>query len=1138
MSDALVQTTAIQRQVADPHRSAWVSANAGTGKTYVLVRRVIRQLLAGASPQSILCITFTKAAAAEMSTRLLGMLSQWSLMSDDDLSQEIAEVTGEHPTSDERERARRLFALALETPGGLKIQTIHSFCSSILARFPAEASLPLGFRPLEDDQAAALLQRCVAQTAEAFTVHEGLSEHFMRIAERFEGQEGSGPHSVMSIEKIVYDYASRARQVDLHDSGSVVGRLAEAVGADPTDSDAALIDRFLGEVDQQFLRQVITVFRTGKATDQKLAEGLQTMLEHPLAENIFEAPPIFTQSGTMPKVKGKVRHQIEGFEDKWQDFADHLKGVRDRWLALQALNDNVSLLIVSQAVLRSYAAAKEREAALDYEDLILRTLALLRNVDASWVRFKLDQGVDHILIDEAQDNSSAQWDVFRQLAEEIVATDGEAAGADRLRSIFVVGDPKQSIYAFQGAEAALFNRTKDDYREQLTEDLSVAELFLSFRTAQPILDVVDAVFDREAFTSVSGAFPRHASKHDERAGSVTLWPDVPEAEKVQRSAFETAVDEVADDSVDYRIAQALAEDIDARLAEAAPLACKEGRPMAAHDVLVLFQRRGPRFRTFLRALSERGIPCAGSDRVGLKDDQAVQDLLSVLRFAANTDDSLALAELLKSPFLGWSEEELFDLCSEREQSVLWRELKARAEDQGALAERCGSAQAHLQRVIDAGARHGPYALLTAVLETGLEKPGRRALAERLGPDYREAVDAFLDHALAFEEQEPRSVQGFLARAEQLRADVKRELQGQSGGGVRVMTVHGSKGLEAPIVYLGDADYLKAPHHQFRSNPLAMAAGQQDDGLLPIVLPGSVGNDSERLAALRADEVDRRHEEYQRLLYVAMTRAEEHLVVCGGKEGKRVANWCHLVRTGLNRLSAEEGFVADGDAETGQIRFAKVGETSASAATVQERSADLVAPVWLEAQAVAEAANPVIYPSLHDVDPDEPGGVLKPVGASSVDARRRGVLMHRLLELLPAVAEQARRDAAERLVDAARASLGDAECASIVQSALQFIADPRYKDLFGETGRGEVSVQGELDGVTVSGEIDRLAVFDDRVVLAEFKSTRWIPATADDIPKAHRAQTQIYKRLVELVYPGRAVEAQLIYVAAPRAFLID
>ncbi|NRA31522.1 MAG: UvrD-helicase domain-containing protein, partial [Parvularculaceae bacterium] len=773
MTDALQQTTATQHRVANPLLSAWVSANAGTGKTYVLVRRVIRQLLAGAAPQSILCITYTKAAAAEMSSRLLGMLSKWSLLPDEALSQQIDEVIGQRPSPGEQDRARRLFALALESPGGLKIQTIHSFCSSILSRFPAEAGLPLGFRPLEDDQAAAMLQRCVAGVAETFTSDPQLAEHFLRVSTRFQGQDGNAQLGSLSLEQILYDHASQARDLENMDTGDIVQLLSKAVGAEPSDRAETILEACVEGLDQQFLRQFVTVFRTGKPKDQQLAEAMQALVEEPTVENVLANPPIFTTTGTVRKLTSSVRKTIDDFEERWAALAEHLVHYRERWLAVQAFDENISLMITSQAVMRNYGATKDREAALDYEDLIRRTLTLLRNVDASWVRFKLDSGIDHILIDEAQDNSGAQWDIFQQLAEEIVSLEAELA--DRPRSIFVVGDPKQSIYAFQGAEARLFQRTRATYNEAMGSQLADEELFVSFRTAQPVLDVVDAVFDRDDFKQITGDFRHHASAHSDRPGSVTLWPDLPPAEKVERSAFDKPLDEAPDESIDQRVAQAVARDIQRRLNEGERLACKDGQRLRPQDVLVLFQRRGARFKSFLRALSDAGVPCEGSDRVGLKDEQAVRDLISLLRFAANTDDNLSLAELLRSPFVGWSEDELFDLAAERERSVLWLELKHVAAGADGRAARCAEAQALLQPALDAGARHGPYALLTAVLESGGEVTGRQRLARRLGAGYRQAADAFIDHALCFVVQLLRCVQAFLTHAERLHADVKREL---------------------------------------------------------------------------------------------------------------------------------------------------------------------------------------------------------------------------------------------------------------------------------------------------------------------------------------------------------------------------
>ncbi|MEM1410141.1 MAG: 3'-5' exonuclease, partial [Pseudomonadota bacterium] len=471
--------------------------------------------------------------------------------------------------------------------------------------------------------------------------------------------------------------------------------------------------------------------------------------------------------------------------------------------------------------------------------------------------------------------------------------------------------------------------------------------------------------------------------------------------------------------------------------------------------------------------------------------------------------------------------------------VLWLELKRRSETGDGLARQACDARTALQTALDAGARRGPYALLTTMLERGGETTGRQRLAQRLGNGYRDAVGALLDAALTYEEGEPRSIHGFLHHTEKLRAEIKRDPAGDGDAGVRVMTVHGAKGLEAPIVYLADADYLKKPSDIIRSDPIVLVKPQNLDFSVPILLPQSSDQDSRETAALRLDEVDRHYEEYQRLLYVAATRAQESLIVCGGANDKGGKTWHRLIGEGFDKL-AESGAVVERvpspeDVEGERLVYANKAALPDAELEPQPVDPAAAIPDWLYQQAEPEAANPVIYPSLAGEDDDASDGRFVLAAPSSSDARKRGLLIHRLLELLPSRPEETWAEDAQHLVASARQQLGDEECAEIIRAALDFLRNPQYKDLFSAESRAEVAIQGQIGKSTVSGVIDRLVVSPGLVTIAEFKTSRWIPASPSDIPEPHRRQAEIYGQLVSEIYPGRGVRSLLIYTTAPKVF---
>ncbi|MEM6914632.1 MAG: UvrD-helicase domain-containing protein, partial [Pseudomonadota bacterium] len=749
-------------------------------------------------------------------------------MPDDRLSVAIANVTGEEPKPSELPRARRLFAQALETPGGLKIQTIHSFCASLLGRFPAEAGLTLGFRALEDDEAARLLREAVREVAEAASQPgHPLHDQLVAVASRFQGETDDGFSMTPSLESALTTFSTKSRGLLSFtgiDPGAMDSALREAFGVGPEDTHDALQQACRDHLDLIFVREVIAVFAEGGPKARKLAHKMEHDLQNEDLSRFADDAFVFNAQGNpFSNVGDKdARGSIRDFARRWADLTEHFSRYRDRVRAARAFEDNENFIVLALACITSYDGKKKARGGLDFDDLIEASLALLQNTSASWVRFKLDQGIRHVLLDEAQDTSLAQWSLFAELVSEVTDTDPTAAGSDEPSTLFVVGDPKQSIYAFNGAEAALFEANRKSYDTHLDGRLVAKDLFLSFRTAQPVLDVVDAVFAPGGPGAMPPPYQIHRARWNDRPGAVELWPPFDKPEKVTLPVWDLPVDIPQDNSIDRLVARAIAEDVRRRIDNEERLASCGGRAVEASDMMILLQRRSARFREVIKALDEAGVPCAGTDRVRVGDDVAVKDLIALLRFACNTDDCLSLAELLKSPFFGFSEDALFDLAHDRGPLRLWHVLRDRAPG----SDRYQRAAIELQQALDQGNRRGPYALLTSMLDCGDPETGRTRLMARLGHGVNEPVAALLDEALAFEDAEPRSLHGFLHRAETMRAEIKREVS-EERSGVRVMTVHGAKGLEAPAVYVADADYVQSSTDHWRREAMVkVALGKQ------------------------------------------------------------------------------------------------------------------------------------------------------------------------------------------------------------------------------------------------------------------------------------------------------------------------
>ncbi|MEM8742942.1 MAG: UvrD-helicase domain-containing protein, partial [Pseudomonadota bacterium] len=504
-----------QIRAADPRHSAWVMANAGSGKTRVLIDRVALLLLGGTPPERILCLTYTKAAAAEMAERLFDRLGRWAMLEDGPLTEALARLHEAPPVLDTAMlgRARRLFAQALETPGGLKIQTIHAFCDALLRRFPLEAGVAPGFFELDARGAAGILAEIrngLAAAAEAGTdpVFDDLAG---LVAD-------TGLETL--IEAILKDRG-------LYPAGIDRAALAAVLDVDPDAGPAACCATALAGMPAQRLRGMATALAAGGVLDQAAAQAIAQALQIGVVAEAAGADPgrapdagavetlaaleaaFLTEKGLPRSERGfpskAARALRPGLAEDMAALGAAVLSARHARLGAAALDRAEILHRFARALIGAYAAAKARAGALDFEDLIERSRQLLTRSDMrAWVLWKLDGGIDHILVDEAQDTSPAQWQVVAALAEEALA----GAGARTLdRTVFAVGDMKQSIYSFQGARPRAFLEMRDRFDRSLTalgSQLRQTPLRHSFRSATPILRLVDACFRGGLSEAVSG----------------------------------------------------------------------------------------------------------------------------------------------------------------------------------------------------------------------------------------------------------------------------------------------------------------------------------------------------------------------------------------------------------------------------------------------------------------------------------------------------------------------------------------------------------------------------------------------------------------------------------------------------------
>ena len=1104
--DPVAEATRAQGQAAHPHVSVFVTANAGSGKTKVLVDRIARLLLEGSKPSAFLCITYTKAAAAEMQRRLFERLGGWCVADDKSLSAELEKLGA---NAADLPRARALFAQALETPGGLKIQTIHAFCERLLARFPLEAHVPPGFDIADEARSAALLGDARAKAALS---DGGQRDAFRRFAKRLYSDHLEGLLDRLAMRRAEFHRFAQKHQGELF----AAQKLRERHGVTQNAEDYTR--EFLARWRCNELRDAANALCQGSANDCKAGERLRVVLDC-IERNDSDAAMLACFAFALTDGKLRTNFVTKGtqathswLEPRVRAFAEAAAEARDTLNAIERAEDAIAALALALKLDEAYAEAKTRSGVLDFDDLIEHAQALLQHSEAApWVLYKLDGGLDHILIDEGQDTSPSQWDLITPLQNEFFAGLG---ARDRERTVFSVGDPKQSIYAFQGADPERFLAEAQNLSTRVhtaEKKFAAPELRTSFRSSPEILRAVDETMKGKPLVAGLGAHDEivHLAARANEPGVVEVWPLTPKPVIADAEPWDAPMDMERESSAHVVLAKRIAKHVKAMI-EAREAVWDKGalRPVRAGDVLALVRKRGAMFRELIKAFKREKLPVAGADRMVLRDELAVQDCLALMQVALDPADDLSLACVLKGPWcnLTSDDEDIFPLAYERGAERLIDRLFASTET------KYRHAQAFVRELTD---RRGadPFAFLSWALETQHDgRSGWLGIFSRLGPETRDPLEELLQRALKLPHHVAPTLQRFLYDIELDAQQIKRELEAETGA-IRVMTVHGAKGLEAPVVILPDStgDVGDAP-----DNGLLF-----DDDNGPFVSFSSKGDD-EPSAEARAAHKDRMLGEHWRLLYVAMTRARDRLIVCGPQWRSAEApnvSWRAAVHEALEQLGAEKVETPFGEG----LRLGKPQIADAQASTPQDH---VTLPAWARTPVPGAARIEIAAPSrLHRIDP----ALFSPRGEGQ-KRFRRGRLIHGLLERLPELAPDKREAAA--LAWLTRQGAEETEADQFTREALSVINDKRFAAVFSPTSRAEAPIIGEVRDKAIRGVVDRLAVEKDRVLVLDFKTDRPAPTDAADAPDSYVMQLALYREVLRKIFPGKTVSCALLWTEKP------
>jgi ATP-dependent helicase/nuclease subunit A len=1127
---------ATQARASNPAASAFVSANAGSGKTHVLVQRVIRLLLDGVPPEKILCITFTKAAAANMAERVFTTLGHWVTLDDASLDTAIREVGIAHPNARLRKTARELFASALETPGGLKVQTIHALCTRLLQQFPFEANVPARFAVLDDRDQAEMMERAnlkvlldasrdpQSATGEALltamasaadvtfkdVVREAClsRDHFMAWTDAAGNAEAAAAQMSAAL-GVGDDDRIEAVEHEILDGPHLPrARWAEIAGAldggNKTEGEQAARFREAVRASEQ-VDSYLCVFLTDDKTPRKTVLTKKFCDSNPSVARLFEAESL------------------------------RLGPLIERRRALVARDRTKALLHIATSAAANYRREKRERGLLDYDDLIDKTLAMLSRVSSGWVHYKLDRGVDHVLIDEAQDTSPRQWDIVFHLISEF--TSGAGARDGVVRTIFAVGDEKQSIFSFQGAAPHEFDLRRRELDRRFTNaglKFDPVSFTYSFRSAPAILQSVDHVFREQAiYRSIhaESTYPLHHALDDAGPGLIELWKLAEADDRKDIEGWRAPFDGVSVTSPEVKLSRRIQAEIK-RLIDSGTMTGHAGdrRRLRYGDVLVLVRRRGNLFDAVIQALKHANIPVAGADRLKLTEHIAIIDLMNLADALLLPQDDLALAVALKSPLFGLTEDDLFTLAWQRRGS-----LRAALSDHAATNDKFRSVVSRLEQCERRGARETPFAFYAWLLGGD---GGRQRILKRLGHEANDALDEFLELALNYERKAPASLQGFMAWLRAADTEVKRDME-ISRDEVRVMTVHGAKGLEAAVVFMVDTTSSPADTQRLRLIHLPGSNGEV------VVWAGRKADDPAVVASARAAMLAETEDEYRRLLYVAMTRAADRLIVSGCMPGNmnnvRRLCWYDLVGTGLANSGLQEQTIETPDGPVKRYSRPDDAAAAARAPAAVVTSATIELPSWLRTPLGPESLGPNL---LRPSDSGESRRIRS--GEAIADRARaiqRGTLVHRLLQSLPDIAAERRRDAALNYLGRNAVDWSEPDRVMLAESVLGLIADSRFAAVFAEGSRAEVAIVGRValagrSSALVSGQIDRLVVTRDEVLIVDFKTNQAPPRLAADAPASYVRQLALYGAILRKLYPELPIRAALLWTETPELMEIS
>ncbi|MCH2037603.1 MAG: double-strand break repair helicase AddA [Rickettsiales bacterium] len=1123
-----------QSIASNPNHSVWVTANAGTGKTKVLTDRVLRLLLGGSKHTSILCLTYTKAAASEMFQRITDRLVRWTILSDQELYDEIKTLTEQEPDAAMLALARRLFAIITDASDGIKIQTIHAFCQSLLQRFPLEADITPGFTLIDDRVEQELCQQAKQRLLHSVIQDNNASNEHIIEASNYLNQIKTEYSFDIVIETIIANLPKIRQLLSSYDSVDAYCQLLCASFGIDTDLTIEACQRKICTPEQEPLQLMAKILAEGSKSTQERAQTLSEWLHAPVETRIKTLDAycsIFLTKGKPKQIKSVA---VKALRDRYTELDAMIIHEQERLMALIEQLKSVKTIISTKHFLNlagildaEYERMKQHRGYIDYHDVIVYAAKLLEKPGISaWILYKISQNIQHVLIDESQDTSPYQWQLIRHITDDFFH--GDSSEHEGLQpTIFVVGDEKQSIYSFQGADTSLYFGEFQKLNEQTKQNpafyFQAVSMNLSFRTTEAVLKVVDHLFNQEGFKEAVSYQPEalvHLTNRASQPGLVETWPLIEQDKPTDIADIDWGLLVCQNNS---KTAEALlARDIAERIGQwldSKRLLPNKQRPVRAGDIMILVEKRTEFIHLLSRELKQRRIGVAPSDRIKLENEIVIDDLLSLAHFLLLPEDDLSLAALLKTPLFAISEQDLFELAYDRGDALLWGRLKESPKHADTV---------QLLKLLLAKVDYIPIIeLYSYVLDV---MGGRKKYVRRLGLAVDDVINEFLALILEYENHHSSSLQQFVDWFESNSSiDIKRE-QSQLADEVRIMTVHGSKGLQAPIVILAD---------------IAKSAGNNKESLVfaeeqsrPVMVWSASAEDRNPYYLERKTAADnKRSDEKLRLLYVAMTRTEDEFYACGipVKKGDVSKRWYHLVERSVKALGRE---VVTEEGRSG-YQYSLHEPSSDDQASIEQKPIHMqsndeqvieTTPELFTQPVSARPKQDVTVTGLTNEAKDEQAEPLDLLSPKADSAMHKGIIMHELLQILPKHRKEERNAITDYLFHSQYEEQVSKELFGEIQATVYSILDnTQLHFLFECPSHAEVSVSGMLNGAPLYGVIDRLVRVGERqLLIIDFKTGQTPPKQLEDVRSEYITQMRYYRDLIRNIYPDYDINCAILW----------